>query len=291
MKKEEGRLSDKAAARLVYLLTVAFSVVFLYAGNRLAAAGGGYLPPLTGGLTRARVETILSDESRLVQGMSDDQPVTLRTIRFTARLQGGGTVTVQQVIDSYTAIQMKPVTAGDRITIYPNPDPLTKLQAPYAIDDYLRADGLLWFCLLFFALLPVFGGGKGLRAAVALVFTCGAVFAVFLPLVLGGYSIYLCAVAVCVFSTFSTLLLVNGAGKKTLAAAVGCCGGVLAAGLLTLLMGALLRLTGMANQDAIYLADLTTRNPIDLKGVLFAAVIIGAVGAVMDVALSLASAR
>lgn len=49
MKKDEERLSPRASRRLIYLLTVLVSVVFLYAGNRLAAAGGGYLPSLTDG--------------------------------------------------------------------------------------------------------------------------------------------------------------------------------------------------------------------------------------------------
>ena len=47
---------------------------------------------------------------------------------------------------------------------------------------------------------------------------------------------------------------------------------------------------GMASQEAIYLADLGTRNPVDLKAIVFAGILIGAVGAVMDVAMSLASA-
>lgn len=294
MKKGEERLSGRATQRLVYLLTVMVSVIFLYAGNRLAAAGGGELPPLRGGQERARVVEVLEDTRTELPGMEGSSPVSLRQIRFTARLQGGGQgdslVIALQVIDEYTGFSMKPVAAGDRVTLYPNPDPATSLLAPYAVGDYLRSDLALWFCLLFLALLPLFGRGKGLRAAVALAFTCGAVFAVFLPLVLGGYSVYLSAVAVCVFCTLNTLLLINGAGKKTLAAAAGCCGGVLAAGLIWLLMGRLLQLTGLTSQDAAYLAGLPTRNPIDLKGVLFAAVVIGAVGAVMDVALSLASA-
>ena len=69
MKKEE-RLSPRATRRLVYLLTVLFSVVFLYAGNRLAAAGGGYLPSLTGReLLRARVTAVTGREISETEGI------------------------------------------------------------------------------------------------------------------------------------------------------------------------------------------------------------------------------
>ena len=85
-------------------------------------------------------------------------------------------------------------------------------------------------------------------------------------------------------------MLVGGPDRKTLVAMAGCIGGVLLSGLLTVVVSRLLHLTGMADQDAIYLADLTTRNPLDLEGIVFAGVLIGAVGAIMDVAMSLASA-
>ena len=129
-----------------------------------------------------------------------------------------------------------------------------------------------------------------MHTLVSLLLTFGAVFLVFLPLVLGGYNIYLSAIAVCIYVIVSTLLLVNGANAKTLVAIAGCSAGVLFAGLLTVLLSATLRLTGMASQEAIYLADLGTRNPVDLKAIVFAGILIGAVGAVMDVAMSLASA-
>ena len=69
-----------------------------------------------------------------------------------------------------------------------------------------------------------------------------------------------------------------------------CSAGILFAGVLTLVLSAAMRLSGMASQEAIYLADLATRNPVDLKAVVFAAILIGAMGAIMDVAMSLASA-
>ncbi len=291
MKKDEERLSPRASRRLIYLLTVLVSVVFLYAGNRLAAAGGGYLPSLTdGGLLRARVTAVTGRETFETEGIVAGQTVQNLTIRFTARLDGGGTVSAQQVIDGYSSVQLQEVRPGDRITLYPNPDPATAAEAPYVIDDYLRVDGMLAFCAVFLVLLLIFGRMKGFNTVVSLLLTCGAVFAVFLPLVLGGFNIYASAVAICIYVTVSTLLIVNGPGKKTLVAVAGCSAGILFAGVLTLVMSAVMRLSGMASQEAIYLADLATRNPVDLKAVVFAAILIGAMGAIMDVAMSLASA-
>lgn len=291
MKSQSEQVSPKTARAVLYVLTVLLSVAFLYAGNRLAAAGGGVLPPLTGAdFLPATVQTITSREVSELPGLAEGQTVQQVTLRFIAKQKDGTTVAAQQVIDGYSTVHLEEVRVGNRVLLYPNPDAATTAAAPYVLDDYQRAGGTLAVCAVFCVLLLVFGRIKGLHTLVSLLLTIGAVFLVFLPLVLGGYNIYLSAIAVCVYVIVSTLLLVNGANAKTLVAIAGCSAGVLFAGLLTVLLTATLRLTGMASQEAIYLADLGTRNPVDLKAIVFAGILIGAVGAVMDVAMSLASA-
>ena len=64
----------------------------------------------------------------------------------------------------------------------------------------------------------------------------------------------------------------------------------LLAGLLMVLMDNLLGLTGAVNHEATALLNLPIENPLDLRAIIFAGVIFGAVGAIMDVAMSIASA-
>lgn len=54
-------------------------------------------------------------------------------------------------------------------------------------------------------------------------------------------------------------------------------------------MSWLLKLTGMVDEDSLYLQMVQTVSPIDLRGIIFAAIIIGALGAIMDVAMDIAS--
>ncbi|MEG1850192.1 MAG: YibE/F family protein, partial [Oscillospiraceae bacterium] len=134
------------------------------------------------------------------------------------------------------------------------------------------------------------GGLKGMWSLVALGLTCAAVFLVFIPAVLAGKNIYFWACAVCLYSIMGTLLLVSGASKKSFAAGVGCAAGVGVAGILTLLMTRVLLLTGFVDEQSVYLLSMGNGVEIDLKGVIFAGILIGALGAVMDVAMSIASA-
>ena len=83
-----------------------------------------------------------------------------------------------------------------------------------------------------------------------------------------------------------TILIVNGYSKKSLVAVISCFSGVFVCGILTLFMSNLLKLTGMVDNDSMYLLFINEANPIDLKAIIFAAITIGAVGAIMDVAIS-----
>ena len=159
----------------------------------------------------------------------------------------------------------------------------------WVFGEYLRTDTLALLGGAFLLLLLLFGRKKGFNTIVSLIFTCLAIFAVFLPSLLAGYNIYATSIVVCIFIIVMTLLLVNGFDRKTISAATGCMGGIAVAGILTIIMNAALKLTGAVDQDSIYVLFLNPENPIDLIAIIFAAILIGALGAIMDVAMSISS--
>ena len=61
------------------------------------------------------------------------------------------------------------------------------------------------------------------------------------------------------------------------------------AGILTFFMTKILALTGVVDESSYSLTTVNPDHPIDLLAIIFAAIIIGAMGAVMDVAMSLSS--
>ena len=268
---------------IIYLAVVLFAALFLYVGNTVASDGWGFGYGGDGFYTaEARVTAILDvTETWHTEWISDVQftfeaVVTRGAYRNTA-------VTATQVVASYFAIQPNEVAEGDRVV-------LVFAYGEWHFLDHVRINTVLVLGAVFAALLLLFGRMKGFNAILSLGFTCAAIFAVFLPSILSGRNIYASAVAVCVYSVVVTLFIVNGVNKKSLAAVAGCLGGIITAALLTLAMGAALRLTGMVSRDFEALLFLPTENPIDLNAVIFAGIIIGAVGAVMDVAVSIASA-
>jgi uncharacterized membrane protein len=77
--------------------------------------------------------------------------------------------------------------------------------------------------------------------------------------------------------------------RKTLSAIIGTAGGVLSAGVIALVIGSLAKLTGLGDDESQMLM-LVQDVHFDFSGLLFAGILIGTMGATMDVGMSIASA-
>lgn len=111
-----------------------------------------------------------------------------------------------------------------------------------------------------------------------------------MPAILAGCNAYITAIVTCLYTIAMTLALVSGPSKKSVCAALGCAGGVMVAGILSVIMDHLMKLTGYLDEETLYVSLLNETNPIDLKAIIFAAIVIGAMGATMDVAMDITSA-
>ena len=87
-----------------------------------------------------------------------------------------------------------------------------------------------------------------------------------------------------------TLIIISGKNIKTLVAIIGTSLGVIISGILAFIFGNLAHLTGLADDSSISLAYIPQFRNLDYKGILFGTILIGAIGAIMDVAISIASA-
>lgn len=96
---------------------------------------------------------------------------------------------------------------------------------------------------------------------------------------------------VCAYITVVTMVLLGGVRRKTVCAALGTIAGTALALLFGLLAQSLARVDGMRLADVEPLLQLRqTGTPIGLRGLLVGGIVISALGAVMDVAMSIASA-
>ncbi len=277
---------------LIYLSTITVSIVLLILGNKITTRDLSLLKGMEG-VTAEKAQVIKIIKVKSVQyNLGGENLEEGKEIVFSAEILSGEhrsqQVMAVQSTDPFTGVPLKEVEAGDKVVLYrlDNQDS----EYDYVLGEYLRTNLLMVLGLIFFLLLLLFGRFKGFNTILSLIFTGIAIFAVFIPAVLQGFNIYFWSIITCVFIIIMSLLIIYGANKKSLAAGIGCIVGILISGILTLIMNKALHLTGLVNEESLYIIRMNSQNPIDLKAIIFAAIIIGAVGAIMDMSMSLASA-
>lgn len=151
-----------------------------------------------------------------------------------------------------------------------------------------RGSTLTVLLIVFVISVLLIGGWNGVRALAALFGSLIFILLVFLPAILAGWNPILLAVITCLVSTLLTLALNQGFTAKSAAALGGTLGGVTASAVLAMLAGNAMDLSGVMEHEAVMLFH-STHAQVSLRGLLYAGIIIGALGAVMDVAVSIAS--
>jgi len=209
-------------------------------------------------------------------------------LSITSGVHKGETVTAEHIVDQRMVYNLQ-VDAGDEVLIFLEEDENGRILNAYIAEIY-RQKYLGYLVVFFLILLVAFGGIKGLKTIVTLGLTGLAILKILLPGLLKGYNPVFLTIGVCAAVTALTLLLIGGFNKKTVSAILGTTAGVICAGILALIFGTLAKLTGLGEQETQMLAFIPQSTGFDYKGLLFAGIIIGALGAVMDVAMSIASA-
>ena len=162
---------------------------------------------------------------------------------------------------------------------------------PYIISvpNYDRGLVLAGLLAVFGALLVLIGGKKGAMALLGLAYTLACLWYLLVPLILRGMDPILVSIGVVALTTAASLLLLTGFSRKTLCATLGCVGGVAAAGIFAALAGTISPLNGFNLSEAEELVLRAGDSELHISGLLVSGILIASLGAVMDVARSIAS--
>lgn len=178
---------------------------------------------------------------------------------------------------------------GDRVVVYKTFDNYgnDEMQLQYYIADIDKRIELYIMGICFVALVLLIARKNGLKALFALLVTIAFIIEVFLPAIYTGYSPILFAIITAIFSSLVTIYFTVGTNKKFFVALLGVISGVVIAGILSYIFTYRMHLNGFLNPDLLASAYLLKN--IKIKELIPAGVIIGSLGAVMDVSVSIAS--
>ena len=157
---------------------------------------------------------------------------------------------------------------------------------PYIISTPM----LLGLIGVFAALLVLIGKKRGVMALLGLGYTLACIWYILVPTVLRGANPIVVTVLIVALTTIASLLLITGFSRKTLCAALGCVGGTAVAGLFAAVAGRVSPINGFNMSEAEELVLRSTQADIQISGLLVSGILIASLGAVMDVAMSIASA-
>ena len=192
-------------------------------------------------------------------------------------------------IDNYlTAAHNVEVAIGSKVII--SADEPDGIDSYYTVYNFDRGLGMIIFTCVLLLVIIAIGRGKGVKAILELAYTLYLVIFLLLPTVFSGYSPVLMSIICVALSTIVTLMLLNGASKKTYSAIVATVLGVVLSAGGFYLMSLVLKVNGFSVDEAESLVLINQATGLSIKDILFAGILISSLGAIMDVGMSIVSA-
>jgi uncharacterized membrane protein len=192
------------------------------------------------------------------------------------------------VTNYFSALYNVNVKEGDTVCVRID----TTGEGEYAcsIYNYNRVPLIIGLIIVFFLALALIGGFQGIKAFAGLVYTILCIFGILLPMSLKGVPAIPLTCGIIFVTSAVCFYLIGGISKKTIAAALGCFGGVLIAALLGHIAASIGGITTFQMDEAEALLLLKSTTAIKLRGLFISGILIAAMGAVMDIAMSISSA-
>ena len=234
----------------------------------------------------AKVTAVLSDNAQEDFENAEGRRVGDQELEIQI-LSGDHKDEIMTVTNYMSALFNVDVQQGDRIIVRIMTDENGSYYA--SVFNYDRGIVLGGFLLIFFILLAALGGKKGLGALAGLLLTLGCIWFILIPCLLRGVPAIPVTIAVSAVAAAAGLIFLNGYSKKTFCAVCGCVGGVLVSGIAAAVVGSLSPMNGFNMQEAENLILYGADQGLKVSGLLVCGVLISALGAVMDVALGIAS--
>ena len=159
-----------------------------------------------------------------------------------------------------------------------------------SVYTYKRNSVVYWMIAIFFALLIFVGRKKGLRSVISIVFSIVVIFYFMLPSILNGLSPIIAATLSATLIIIVGLIIISGLNSKTYSAILGTIFGVIIAGIASYIFGSMAHLSGLTAEYTENLIVIAQSSKLNIKGLMYAVILISSLGAIMDIGISIASA-
>ncbi|MCB0996023.1 MAG: YibE/F family protein, partial [Acidimicrobiales bacterium] len=230
---------------------------------------------------RYRAE-IASAEEQPCSWAGDDNPANCLLVRI--HLDEGPDAGTEIQLGEFSLADpfLPSFRTGDRIVVgYQDDNDI------YYYADRERRPALFWLFALFVACVLALGRWRGLLALAALALGLAVLVVFMVPSVLEGHSPVVVSLAGAAVIAFLALYLTHGVNLMSSVALLGIIGALGVTLVLAEIFFALSDFTGAVDEEATYLQTIVDN--VEVRGLLLGGVIIGALGALDDVAITQAA--
>ncbi len=264
----------KYPGKITLILVITFSLFSLWTHDAKSEEENNII-------FEAKVVEILEEKELLREDGSASLQQNLKLVGLTDRWSGKEFTYFG--IGELDVISANVYKSGDRVMINYLRD--ADGNDVYYVTDYVRRGNLYVLGIIFSIIVIIIGKWKGVRALISLVGSFVIIMGFIIPRILAGSSPLLIgligALAILLFIIYAT----EGFNKKSHVAVLSIFICLLITYLLSVAFGSLTRLTGMAQEEVMYLVGIG-HGIINFKGLLLVAIIIGTLGVLDDVVIS-----
>ena len=181
-----------------------------------------------------------------------------------------------------TQFEVPPLEVGDEVVLLDIPTSPPEYR--YSFSDFQRTTPLVWLIVAFVVVVVAFGRWQGIRALAGLAASGLVLVGFVVPALLRSEPAVLVALTATTVIGFVALYLAHGVTRATTVALAGTLISLAATTLLAVIVVAATRMTGLVDQNARTLR--VTADALDLRGLLVAGIVVGALGVLDDVTVS-----
>ena len=260
---------------------VAIFFILILAAYRLNTMKKTELVTRTGNTyEKGVVQKVLQDNLQADGTRSGEQVVT---VKMTTGVRKGEVI---QMTSASGFLFGTACTPGLHVIVVQSVSGDSTVSSVYSRD---RGGVILLFGLLYLVALIAVGGRQGLKASAGLIITFFIIIFIWIPLIYLRVSPIRSAVVICALTTILTFWCIGGISRKTITATLGTVSGVVIAGIFAEIFSLATGISGWNVSNIEALLTIWESNRIKVGGLLFAGILISALGAEMDVAMSISS--
>jgi uncharacterized membrane protein len=223
--------------------------------------------------------TAIDDDTCQDPEISAPGPCQVVDARLTSGPDAGDDITFEV---RATQFEVPELATGDEVVLLDVATSPAQYRDSFA--DFQRATPLLWLVAAFVVVVIAFGRWQGVRALVGLAASGLVLVAFLVPSLLRDQPAVLVALAATVVIAFVALYLAHGVNLGTTVALAGTLVALALTTVLAFVVATATNLTGLSDDSAQTLR--VTADALDLRGLLVAGIIVGALGVLDDVTVS-----